>query len=75
MKRLLRVLAGESPIAVAALGPHHRCRDSTEEPQLRSKLIFWLLLSVLSVALAEVTVASAPLAFVNPVEAAFLLTF
>jgi len=49
--------------------------DSTEEPQLRTKLVFWLLLSVLSVALAEVTVASAPLAFVNPVEAAFLLTF
>jgi len=49
--------------------------DSTEEPQLRSKLVFWLLLSVFSVALAEVTVASAPLAFVNPVEAAFLLSF
>jgi len=71
----LRVLAGESPIAVAVLRPQHRCMDSTEEPQLRTKLIFWLLLSVLSVALAEVTVASAPLAFVNPVEAAFLLTF
>lgn len=44
-------------------------------PQLRTKLIFWLLLSVLSVAIAEVSVASAPLAFVNPVEGLFLLLF
>ncbi len=44
-------------------------------PALRTKLIFWALLSVLSVSIAEVTVASAPFAFVNPVETAFLTTF
>ena len=44
----------DSPFAV--LRSHHRCMDSPEEPHLRSKLVFWLLLSVLSVALAEVTV-------------------
>ena len=50
--------------------------DSADHnPPLRSKLIFWLLLSVLSVAIAEVSVASAPLAFVNPVEGLFLLLF
>jgi hypothetical protein len=62
-------------MAAPARRLHHRRMDSTEEPQLRNKLVFWLLLSVLSVALAEVTVASAPLAFVNPVEAAFLVVF
>lgn len=49
--------------------------SATRSPQIRTKLIFWLLLSVLSVAIAEVSVASAPLAFVNPVEGAFLLIF
>ena len=44
-------------------------------PRLRTKLIFWLLLSVLSVAIAEVSVASSPLAFVNPLEGLFLLLF
>lgn len=44
-------------------------------PSLRTKLIFWLLLSFLSVAIAEVTVASAPFAFVNPAETAFLTVF
>jgi hypothetical protein len=47
----------------------------TRPPQIRTKLIFWLLLSVLSVAIAEVSVASAPLAFVNPGEGVFLLVF
>ncbi len=49
--------------------------SDNRNPRLRSKLIFWLLLSVLSVAIAEVSVASAPLAFVNPVEGLFLLLF
>ncbi len=45
------------------------------QPNLRTKLIFWLLLGFLSVAIAEVTVASAPLAFINPVETVFLTAF
>ncbi len=49
--------------------------ETVNPPLLRTKLLFWLLLSVLSVALAEVTVASAPFAFVNPVETVFLVTF
>ena len=44
-------------------------------PRLRTKLIFWLLLGFISVALAEVSVASAPYAFVNPVETVFLTLF
>lgn len=46
-----------------------------KEIALRTKLIFWLLLGFLSVAIAEVSVASAPLAFVNPVETVFLTLF
>jgi hypothetical protein len=42
---------------------------------LRTKLSFWLLLGVLSVAIAEVSVASSPFAFVNPFETAFLTLF
>ncbi len=44
-------------------------------PPLRTKLVFWLLLGFLSVAIAEVSVASAPLAFVNPFETVFLTLF
>jgi len=47
----------------------------TPPPPLRTKLIFWLLLGFLSVAIAEVSVASAPLAFINPVETVFLTLF
>ncbi|MDJ0496673.1 MAG: hypothetical protein QNJ89_02510 [Acidimicrobiia bacterium] len=43
--------------------------------RLRTKLIFWLLLGFLSVATAEVTVSSAPFAFINPVETVFLTLF
>ncbi len=38
-------------------------------------MVFWLLLGVISVVTAEVSVASAPLAFVNPIEAVFLVVF
>lgn len=48
--------------------------DNTS-PSLRTKAIFWLLLSMLSVALAEVTVGSAPFAFLNPAEFVFLTVF
>jgi hypothetical protein len=48
---------------------------ATTPPPVRTKLIFWLLLAVLSVAIAEVAVGSAPLAFVNPIEAVFLTVF
>ena len=44
-------------------------------PSLRTKLTFWLLLGFLSVAIAEVTVASAPFAFVDPFETVLLTTF
>lgn len=47
----------------------------TPPPSIRTKLIFWLLLAVLSVAIAEVSVGSAPLAFVNPIEGVFLTVF
>jgi len=43
--------------------------------RLRTKLIFWLLLGFLSVAIAEVSVASAPFAFANPIETVFLTQF
>ncbi len=43
--------------------------------RLRTKLIFWLLLGFLSVAIAEVTVSSAPFAFINPIETIFLTLF
>jgi len=45
------------------------------QPTLRTKSGFWLLLAVLSVAIAEVTVASSPLAFINPLKGLFLVTF
>lgn len=45
------------------------------QPTLRTKSGFWLLLAVLSVAITEVTAASSPYAFINPVESLFLLTF
>lgn len=45
------------------------------QPTLRTKFGFWLLLAVLSVAIAEVTVAASPFVFINPFEALFLLTF
>ena len=60
-------------MAVRLFGMHCAAMDNT--PRLRTKLIFWLLLGVLSVAIAEVSVASAPFAFVNPIETAFLVTF
>lgn len=49
--------------------------ETSNLPRLRTKMIFWLLLAVLSVAVAEVSVASAPFAFVNPFEAVLLITF
>ena len=49
--------------------------DTTQAASLRTKLSFWLLLGVLSVAVAEVSVGSAPFAFVNPVETVFLTVF
>ncbi|MDJ0925675.1 MAG: hypothetical protein QNJ77_14060 [Acidimicrobiia bacterium] len=49
--------------------------DTSPAPNLRTKLVFWLLLGVLSVAIAEVSVGSAPMAFVNPIEGVFLVTF
>jgi hypothetical protein len=52
-----------------------QCGPMDNTPRLGTKLIFWLLLGVLSVAVAEVSVASAPFAFVNPFETAFLVTF
>jgi hypothetical protein len=48
---------------------------ATNTATLRTKLPFWLLLGVLSVAIAEVSVASAPFAFVNPFETVFLVGF
>ena len=47
----------------------------TPTPSLRTKLVFWLLLGFLSVALAEVVSGSSPLAFVNPFETIFLTLF
>lgn len=57
------------------LGAHAEHMDTTQLPTLRAKLSFWLLLGVLSVAIAEVSVASSPFAFVNPLETAFLILF
>ena len=57
------------------LGAHAEHMDTTQLPTLRTKLSFWLLLGVLSVAIAEVSVASSPFAFVNPLETAFLTLF
>jgi hypothetical protein len=49
--------------------------NATNPPSLRTKLVFWLLLGGLSVAIAEVSVASAPYAFVSPFETVFLVGF
>jgi hypothetical protein len=49
--------------------------DTNSLPSLRTKLVFWLFLGVLSVAIAEVSVASSPFAFINPFETAFLVLF
>ena len=49
--------------------------DTNVTPALGTKLIFWMFLGFLSVAIAEVSVASAPFAFVNPVETVFLTLF
>ena len=75
MTFVIRMSSGEPPIPGTVAAPHPGGMEKTTTPTLRTKLIFWALLSVLSVAIAEVSVASAPFAFVNPVETAFLTLF
>jgi len=48
---------------------------ATNPPDLRTKVVFWLLLGVLTVAIAEGSVVSAPFALVNPFEAVFAVGF
>ncbi len=75
MTFVIRMSSGVPLIARMQLGAHAEDMAPTQLPTLRTKLSFWLLLSVLSVAIAEVSVASAPFAFVNPFETLFLTLF
>lgn len=75
MTFVIGMSSGKAPIAHRAQRPHRGRMDINDTPALRTKLIFWMFLGFLSVAIAEVTVSSSPLAFVNPVETAFLTLF
>jgi len=75
MTFVIRMSSGVPLIARVGLEAHDDHMDTAQLPTLRTKLSFWLLLSVLSVAIAEVSVASAPFAFIRPVETAFLSVF